>query len=133
MKKYMLDTNIVSYLIRKHPVVAQYIATLPIRATCLSVITEAELLLGLAKRPGAKSLHIVVKELLRCVDVLPWKTSTAECYADIRASLSNRGKTLSALDLLIAAHAKSVNAVLITNDNAFKQVDEFKVEYLSIE
>ena|SRR6185437_16498343 len=129
----MLDTNIVSYLIKKHPTVTKRIVTLPIRATCLSVITEAELLFGLAKRPGAKSLHTVVKELLRCIDVLPWETNTAEYYADMRAGLSNRGKILSALDLLIAAHAKSVNAVLITNDNAFKHVDGLKLEYLLVE
>lgn len=124
----MLDTNIVSYLFKSHPVVSQHIAISPINTLCISAITEGELRYGLAKRPEAKQLHQVVKEFLKRVDVLPWDSSVSECYGTLRAKLTNQGKSLSSLDLLIAAHALSVNAILITNDKAFSQVPNLKIK-----
>ncbi len=128
MKQYMLDTNIISYLIKSHPMVMQHVIDTPMRLLCMSAITEGELLFGLAKRPKAKRLHLVVKELLRRVDVLPWDSVTAEYYGNVRASMVSKGKTLAPLDLLIAAHALSVKAILVTNDKAFSQITDLQVE-----
>ena len=128
MKKYMLDTNIVSQIVRKNPIVVGHVRNLPVRSTFISAITEGELLFGLAKRPDAKSLHILVKAFLRYVDVLPWDSDTAEFYGTVRAKLTSSGKILAPLDLLIAAHAISVNAILVTNDRAFEQVENLEVE-----
>ena len=128
MKRYMLDTNTVSHLLREHPVVTKRIVAVPMASLCISAITEGELLFGLAKRPVAKRLHVAVREFLRRVDVLPWDSSTAEHYGIVRADMEKRGRILASLDLLIATHALSVDAVLVTNDRAFSQMADLKVE-----
>ena len=95
---------------------------------CLSVISEGELLYGLAKKPNAKNLQVVVKEFLKRVDVLVWDTDVAEHYGVLRAELEGSGNVLGALDMQIAAHASQIGAVLVTNDQAFKRVRKLKVE-----
>lgn len=128
MKQYMLDTNMVSQLIKGHSLVAARILAVPMTALCISSITKGELLFGLAKRPDAKRLHLLVKEFLRRVDVLPWDGEVAEHYGTVRAEFEKRGKTLGPLDLQIAAHALGVKAVLVTNDQAFNQVTQLNIE-----
>ena len=128
MMQYMLDTNIVSHLLREQPAVVRHVTAVPMASLCLSAITEGELLYGLAKRPAAKQLHIAVRELLRRVEVLPWNSLAAARYGQGRAALAQRGKTLAPLDLLIATHALSINAVLVTNDQAMRYVDDLLIE-----
>jgi tRNA(fMet)-specific endonuclease VapC len=122
MKRYMLDTNTVSHLLRGHPDVTQRVVAVPMVSLCISAITKAELLFGLAKRPDAKRLHAAVRELLKRVDVLPWDSATAERYGPVRADIERRGTILGPLDLLIATHALAVGTILVTNDHAFGQV-----------
>ena len=128
MKRYMLDTNTVSHLIKEHPAVVRRVVAAPMAPLCVSAITEGELLFGLAKRPDAKRLHLAVRELLRCVDVLPWDSAIAERYGTVRVNVERQGKILAPLDLLIATHALGVGAVLVTNDRAFGQVADLHVE-----
>jgi len=128
MKRYMLDTNTVSHLLREHPVVVRQVMAAPMAALCVSVITEGELLFGLARRPDAKRLHRAVSEFLRCVDVLPWDSTVAKHYGFVRAEMERHGMILAPLDLLIATHALSIGAVLVTNDRAFSQVTDLHVE-----
>lgn len=128
MRRYMLDTNTVSHLIKAHPAVGRRVVASPMASLCISAITEGELLFGLAKRPEAKRLHLAVREFLRRVDVLPWDGVVAEHYGAVRADLARQGKTLAPLDLLIATHALSIDAVLVTNDQAFSQVADLHVE-----
>ena len=123
MRRYMLDTNTVSLLLRQHPAVLRQVTAAPMAALCISVITEGELLSGLAKRPAARRLHAAVREFLRRVEVLPWETAAAERYGTLRAGLERAGKVLGPLDLLIAAHALDWQAVLVTNDRAFGMVE----------
>ena len=122
MTRYLLDTNMVSYLVKAHPAVSARVVAVPMASLCISAITEGELLFGLAKRPSAKHLHHIVGEFLRRVDVLPWDSAAARHYGDLRNEMETIGKPIGPLDLLIAAHALSTNAVLVTNDNAFRQV-----------
>ena len=128
MKRYLLDTNIVSHLIKGHPVVSQHIVNMPMASLGISVITEAELYYGLAKRPEAKRFQLVVEEFLKRVDVLPWDSAIVKSYGFIRAEMERQGKSLAPLDMLIAAHALSVDAVLVTNDKAFYQVGGLTIE-----
>ena len=128
MKRYMLDTNTVSHLIKSHPAVASRVLAVPMASLCISAITEGELHFGLAKRPDAKRLHLAVRELLLCLDVLPWDSAIAENYGIVRANMERQGKILAPLDLLIASHALSVGAVLVTNDGAFHQVSGLPIE-----
>jgi len=124
----MLDTNMVSHLIKAHPDVARHVVAVPMASLCISAITEGELLFGLAKRPEAKRLNIAVREFLLRIDVLPWDSAIAERYGTVRAYVEEQGRILAPLDLLIATHALSVGAVLVTNDRAFGQVTDLHLE-----
>jgi len=126
--RYMLDTNTVSSLIKQNQLVRKRITSLPMDKLCLSVISEAELLYGLAKKPHAKNLHQVVQEFLKRIEVLTWNSNVAEHYAILRADLEAKGAVLGSLDMQIAAHAFEAGAVLVTNDQAFKKVHKLKVE-----
>ncbi|MBU3604348.1 type II toxin-antitoxin system VapC family toxin [Polynucleobacter sp. AP-Kaivos-20-H2] len=126
--RYMLDTNTISSLIKKNPVVSRKIASVPMERLCLSGISEGEILYGLAKKPNARNLHLVVQEFLKRVDVLVWDTDVAEHYGVLRAQLEGSGNVLGSLDMQIAAHASQLGAILVTNDQAFKRIEQLKVE-----
>ena len=128
MTRYLLDTNTVSHLIKKHPVVARRLVQVPITAVCISAITQGELLFGLARRPEATTLHKLVWEFLRRVDVLPWEAATAQAYAAARAAMQREGRVLAPLDLLIGTHALSLQAILVTNDQAFGHLQGLQIE-----
>jgi tRNA(fMet)-specific endonuclease VapC len=124
----MLDTSTVSHLVKQQTEVVRRVISVPMSSLCLSAITEGELLFGLAKRPSAARLHRSVRELLRRIDVLPWDSATAARYGVECAQMVQDGRTLAPLDLLIAAHALSVGAVLVTGDQVFAGVPDLIVE-----
>ncbi len=126
--RYLLDTNIVSCLIKGHPAVTQTVIGKPMAALCISSVTEGELLYGLAKRPEAKQLEGIVTEFLCRIDVLSWDRDAARRYGLCRAQMERSGRALAPLDLMIAAHAQSVGAVLVSNDHAFRHVPALTVE-----
>jgi tRNA(fMet)-specific endonuclease VapC len=116
----MLDTNTASYIIKGVPtVVREHLRSVPMTAVCISSITEAELLHGVAKKPEAKRLPLAVKEFLLRVEILPWNSDTASAYAQLQTACEKEGKSLGIMDMLIAAHSVAVGAILITNDQAF--------------
>lgn len=133
MKHYMLDTNIVSHFLKAHPIVTKNVTSKPIPSICISAITKGELQYGVAKRPEAKRLHLVVEKFLCYVDVLPWDSTIAERYGVIRTEMEKRGHILATMDMLIAAHALDVGAVLVTSDKAFKMVSGLYVEDWMVE
>ncbi len=91
MMTYMLDTNTVSHLLKGQPTVSKRIMDVTMTSLCISTVTEAELLFGLAKRPEAKRLHAAVYEFLRRVDVLPWDRAAAARYGMVRAEMERQG------------------------------------------
>jgi tRNA(fMet)-specific endonuclease VapC len=116
----MLDTNTASNIIKGHPrAVREHVRRVAMGSRCISTITQAELLHGVAKKPEAKDLLVAVREFLLRVEILAWDSDAAENYADLRAACEKEGKSLGAMDMLVAAHAVSVGAVLITSDRAF--------------
>jgi len=125
---YMLDTNTVSHFLKQHPKVTKTITNHPMDRLCLSVVSEGELRYGLARKPEAKNLHRVVQEFLKRIDVLAWNSDVAKHYGNLRTELEASGNQLGALDMQIAAHAFSIGATLVTNDQAFKKVKKLKVE-----
>jgi tRNA(fMet)-specific endonuclease VapC len=125
---YLLDTNTVSYLIKRHPQVTQHLLAVPMHSVCISAITAGELAFGLAKRPEAVALKAAVNEFLRRVEVLPWDATVALTYGALRAQMQSKGTPLAALDMQIAAHALHVNATLVTSDHAFLHIDQLLVE-----
>ena len=126
--RYMLDTNTVSHLIKRHPRVTQRLLALPMHSIYISAITAGELAFGLAKRPQAIALKAAVDEFLRHVEVLPWDDGVAQTYGELRAQLQSQGAPLGALDMQIAAHAVSINATLVSSDQAFLQIKNMDLE-----
>jgi tRNA(fMet)-specific endonuclease VapC len=123
VSRYLLDTNIASHVIRgDRAEIAERLASLPMAEIAISAITEGELLFGLARRNYPPMLSERVRQFLLRVDVLPWDRDVASNYADLRASCEATGITLAPLDMMIAAHALTVNAVLVTRDKAFSHV-----------
>jgi len=119
---YLLDTSAVSLLMRGDAGYARKIVSVPMSALKISSITEGELFFGLAKRPDARRLHLAAKEFLKRVDVVSWDSNAARCYGKLRAAMEKEGAVMGALDLLIAAHAISLKAVLVTSDRSFARV-----------
>jgi tRNA(fMet)-specific endonuclease VapC len=119
----MLDTNVASYIIKgANDAVQKRLENVPMASLCISAVTQAELLRGVAKKPDAKQLPMVVNEFLLRVEILPWDSRAAEAYAALRTAIEKEGKPLGAMDILIAAHAASSGAILVTNDKAFYNV-----------
>ena len=120
----MLDTNTVSYIIKGTSLAARTkLARLRHdEIGCISIITEAELQYGLAKSPNAHTLRSALGSFLSKIQILPWGRDEALVYGNLRAKQEKAGKPLGNLDMLIAAHAIAVGAILITNDKAFAHV-----------
>lgn len=128
MKHYMFDTSMVGHIIKAHPTVIKRLLATPMTSLCISAITEGELLFGLAKRPNAPRLQLTVREFLRRVDVLPWDGSVAARFGMLRAEMDTQGMALGPFDLLIAAHALTLETVLVTNNKAFEHVSRLQHE-----
>lgn len=132
MSTYLLDTNIASHIIKGDiPRVRERLVAVPMHCVAVSVVTQAELLYGVAKRGHLQGLATKVREFLARVDVLPWTTAVAEVYGELRASCEAGGVPLAPLDMMIAAHAKALatradpaqdQAILVTRDRAFTRV-----------
>jgi len=128
MKHYLLDTNMVSHLLRGQARVVQRVEAVPMASLSISAITEGELLFGLARRPEATRLQQLVQAFLRRVEVLPWDSTVAAVYGNTRAALVAQGKVIAPLNLLIVAHALGSGAVLVSSDRAFQQIDGLALE-----
>lgn len=129
MIRYLLDTNTASYAIKGNVArVREQLLKIAMADVGISVITEAELRFGVARLPSAIRLKDLVEEFLLRVEVLPWNSAAANHYAEIRAALERSGKPMGNMDMLIAAHALSVEAVLVTHDRVFRRVKGLKLE-----
>jgi tRNA(fMet)-specific endonuclease VapC len=129
LTRYMLDTNVISDLI-KNPKgkAAKRIARVGEDSICTSIIVAAELRYGCAKK-GSERLLKAVEELLSEIEILPFESPADVAYGGIRSELERAGKPIGANDFLIAAHASTVNATIVTaNVDEFKRVRGLKVE-----
>lgn len=125
MTIYMLDTNVASHVIKGDiPVVRTRLAQVPMHNVAVSVVTEAELLYGVAKRGHPAGLTTRVQAFLIRVEVLPWTRDVALAYSTLRVLCETAGVTLAPMDMLIAAHAKASGAILITRDRAFDRIPD---------
>ena len=122
---YLLDTNTLSYIAKgKSPAARARLESLGNEDTaCISVVTEAELRYGLARRPAAHALRAAIEGLLFKLRILPWTSKDAIAYGDLRAGLEAAGVTLATMDMMIAAQALAAGAILVTNDKAFSHVE----------
>jgi tRNA(fMet)-specific endonuclease VapC len=127
--RYMLDTNIISDLI-KHPQgrTAKRIARVGEDNVCTSILVAAELRYGCAKS-GSKRLLKAVEDLLGEINVLPFDVPADAEYGAIRSELETVGKPIGGNDLLIAAHAHATGATIVSaNVDEFARIRGLKVE-----
>lgn len=129
MTRYMLDTNIISDLIRNpQGKAARRIGKVGEDNVCTSIIVAAELRYGCAKS-GSQRLLKAVEDLLGEINVLPFDVPADVEYGGIRAELETIGKPIGGNDLLIAAHACAIGAAIVTdNTDEFKRIRGLKVE-----
>jgi len=129
MLKYMLDTNIVIYVIKERPVSALEVFNLHSGLLCVSSITYAELLHGVEK--SAKPEHNLrqVEDFISRLEVLDYNRKAAAHYGDIRADLERKGEIIGVNDLHIAGHARSEGMVLVTNNlREFERVEGLRLD-----
>lgn len=126
----MLDTDICSYVMkRSSPTLLIRIEVVAPTDLCMSVTTKAELLYGVRMSPDMARDDRALRGFLTYVAVVGISEEAAEHYADIRADLTRQGTLIGANDLLIAAHARSLELTLITN----KMREFSRVQGLSLE
>jgi tRNA(fMet)-specific endonuclease VapC len=130
MARYMLDTDTCSYIMkRSSESLLNRLQTVPVSDVCMSVITKSELLFGVEISPRRTQDASALNAFLPHVQVLDFPDDAAAHYAVIRADLKKRGAMIGANDLFIAAHARSLGLVLVTNNTG-----EFgRVEGLTLE
>ena len=130
MKLYMLDTDTCSYIIRERPIgVLEHFRKLAMEQICISTVTYAELLYGVERSSSKRINRPIIDDFVRHLDVIEWDNAAAEQYGKIRAELEAGGKPIGAMDMMIAAHAKSIKAVLVTNNQKhFARIKGLKVE-----
>lgn len=129
MTRYMLDTNIISDLIRNpQGRAAKRIAKVGESRICTSIIVAAELRYGYAKS-GSPRLRKAVEDLLGEIGVLPFEAPADAEYGVLRAALEAAGTPIGSNDLLIAAHACATGSTVVTaNANEFRRVPGLTVE-----
>lgn len=128
--KFLLDTDICIYLIKKHPpAVFEKLHQCDAGDVGVSAITAAELRFGADKSQRPKQNHEGLDLFFAPLEIVPFDDRAAMEYGKIRAQLESAGQPIGPLDLLIAAHAKSLDVTLITNNSdEFKRVRGLKVE-----
>ena len=114
---YMLDTNICIYTMkRKPPGVFENLRKLSPESVGISAITEVELRFGMSNSSKPDHNHKVLDEFLTPFRIFPFDSAAAAHYGDIRTHLRRKGTPIGNMDLLIAAHARSLSACLVTNN-----------------
>lgn len=128
--RYLLDTNICIYIRRERPqAVMERFKTLPPGSTAISVTTYGELAYAVRKSPDPHRAMMILEELTALIPVLPMAADVADTYGAIRSDLAARGELIGNNDLWIAAHAKSLEVILVTNnEKEFQRVRGFNIE-----
>ncbi|HXF94263.1 MAG TPA: type II toxin-antitoxin system VapC family toxin [Nitrospiraceae bacterium] len=128
--KFMLDTNICIYLIKRQPeAVLDRFASHPVGDVGISVITLAELEYGASKSSNPSRNREALKQFVLPLEIAAFDRSATITYGKIRALLEERGQPIGSMDMLIAAHALSLGARLVTNNiKEFKRVPGLRVE-----
>ena len=129
MLRYLLDTNIVIYVIKRRPLQALEYFNQHAGRMAISAITLAELMHGAEKSSKPLSNLAVVEDFCSRLEVLPYGAKAAQHYGSIRATLEQSGQTIGVNDLHIAAHARSEGLTLVTNNlREFDRVEALRLD-----
>ena len=116
--KVMLDTNICIYIIKQQPSsVVDRLVALPSEDVGISVVTVCELRYGASKSARPERNHVALNEFLASFEIALFDEPATRAYGEIRSALEKKGRPIGPMDLLIAAHAVSLSASLITNNS----------------
>jgi len=127
---YMLDTDICIYIIKRKPRSAlNRLERLQPGQLAMSAITFAELMNGAKKSKQVDANVAKLNELGEMIQILPFDQKAAIYYGDVRSTLEKKGNIIGSNDLLIAAHALSLDCILVSNnEKEFKRVDGLRIE-----
>jgi len=129
MLKYMLDTNIVIYILKRHPAKALRAFTKHAGQLTLSSITLAELMHGAEKSAHPEKNLRIIEDFCSRLEVLDYSQKAAAHYGAIRSILERKGTIIGVNDLHIAGHARSEGLILVTNNlREFKRVEALQLE-----
>lgn len=129
MLRYLLDTNIVIYVVKRRPLQALEIFNQNAGRMAISSITVAELQHGAEKSSNPAANLAVVEDLCSRLEVLPYGSKAAQHYGLIRAALEKQGQMIGVNDLHIAAHARSEGLTLVSNNlQEFERVPALQFE-----
>ena len=115
--RYMLDTNICIYVIKHKPEsVFRKLKKIKPEDVCISSITYAELAYGVEKSAQPERNKLALSMMLSSIEIVAFDDAAADEYGEIRAGLERKGTPIGSLDMLIAAHARSLGCTLVTNN-----------------
>jgi tRNA(fMet)-specific endonuclease VapC len=128
--RYLLDTNICIYIAKRKPaVVHSRLARLRPGDVGMSVVTYLELVYGAQKSQHPQDNLVRLEDLERLIPAQPLGSDVAKHYGTLRVELERKGSPIGAYDMLIAAHALSLDLVLVTNNTReFSRIESLRVE-----
>ena len=129
MLKYLLDTNIIIYVLKRRPAEVLKIFNTNASRMAISSITLSELIYGAEKSPNVSKNLEVIEEFISHLDVLPYDAKASQHYGQIKAALERKGEIIGENDIHIAAYAISQGLTLVTNNlREFKRVANLALE-----
>jgi tRNA(fMet)-specific endonuclease VapC len=126
--KYLLDTNACIDFIRDVGDTRHRMKSQPFSEFCISSVVVAELMHGAKQSPNAGRHIPATRNFCNKLKIADFDESAAEIFGDVRFQLERDGLPIGAYDMLIAAHAKSLGLICVTNDKGFRRVDGLVVE-----
>ena len=129
MLKYLLDTNIVIYVLKRRPKEVLEIFNTNASRVAISSITLSELIYGAEKSANVDKNLEAIEEFISHLEVLPYNAKASQHYGQIKAALEKKGKIIGENDIHIAAHVISQGLILVTNNlREFKRVPNLALE-----
>jgi len=128
-QRYLLDTNVISHIMQgRDTQLLSRLAKLPVGQVAISSVTLAEIEYGIKRRGQPMALRNALTQVLLHMDVLPWDATAATCYGELCSSLESQGINLSDFDMMIAAHAVALKAILVSRDKAFANIPKQRLK-----
>lgn len=128
--RYMLDTNVcIDYLKGNSINIRDRIISAPKDSLCISAITLSELMFGVENSSNREKNLVALNFFLLKIDIVPYDDQAAAAYGEIRKQLKQEGNLIGGMDMLIAAHARASDSVLVThNTREFNRVQGLRIE-----
>ena len=128
-QRYLLDTNVISHLMQGRDVkLLARLTKLPVGQVAISSVTLAEIEYGIQRRGQPMALRNALTQVLLHMDVLPWDATAATSYGELCTGLEAQGINLSDFDMMIAAHAVALKAILVSRDKAFANIPKQRLK-----